>query len=159
MFLGVDFEFAKIVKGGRRAKLDSELLSLPATPGKDRLQAALPFIESFRYFFSLQDESAAYSAHPLGSSAVWTCPNRILSSTKIVKAPGSAKFICGGSKIILSGADFPAKLRKGWGVSASYLQGLAGRADTGKKRCGILFFRAIMYFLRGIMYGMRETIS
>ena len=55
MFLGVDFEFAKIVKGGRRAKLDSELLSLLATPGKDRLQAALPFIESFRYFFSLQD--------------------------------------------------------------------------------------------------------
>lgn len=47
MFLGVDFEFAKIVKGGRRAKLDSELLSLPATPGKDRLQAALPFIEAF----------------------------------------------------------------------------------------------------------------
>ena len=76
-----------------------------------------------------------------------------------MKAPGSAKFICGGSKIILSGADFPAKLRKGWGVSASYLQGLAGRADTGKKRCGILFFANIDEVVAGTNGAPAELLN
>ena len=80
------------------------------------------------------------------------------SSTKIVKAPGSAKFICGGSEIILSGADFPAKLRAEWAFRRVADEVLAGRGLC-RETIRDTLFRAIMYLLRGIMYGMRETIS
>jgi hypothetical protein len=68
MFLGVDFEFAKIRKGGRRAKLDSELLSSSATFGKDRLQAVLPVVENFRLPVCVRGEVRECTARPLRSS-------------------------------------------------------------------------------------------
>ncbi len=84
-------------------------------------------------------------------------PHPILN-TKIAKAPGSAKFICDGSEIILSGADFPAKLRAEWAFRRVADGVFAGRGLC-RETIRDTLFRAIMYLLRGIMYGMRETIS
>lgn len=159
MFLGVDFEFAKIVKGGRRAKLDSELLVLYRLhPAKTACRLRFRSSKAFGISSPCRTSRQRTPHIRLDRRPFGLVRTASYLKYKDSKSPGSAKFICDGSEIILSGADFPAKLRAEWAFRRVADGVFAGRGLC-RETIRDTLFRAIMYLLRGIMYGMRETIS